>query len=136
MLDYFFINLMIYILFTPSIQIREILNRIFDPKDIFSVFPTSSFLSNIKLFKNLEFLRQQAFLALGEEEDSEWSVVLQIIKNQGATVFASKIEDLLQNGYAGEFTQICGQAFKKTAPCVLFGFTLEELLKQNNILSR
>ena len=127
---------MIYILFTPSIQIQEIVDRIFDPKDIFSVFPTSSFLSDIKLFKNLEFLRQQACLALGEEEDSEWSVVLQKIKSQGATVFASKIEDLSQNGYAGEFTQICGQAFKKTAPCVLFGYTLEELLKQINLLSR
>ena len=73
---------------------------------------------------------------MGEEEDSKWSVVLQKIKNQVATVFASKIEDLSQNGYAREFTQICAQAFKKTAPCVLFGFTLEELLKQINIWSR
>ncbi len=61
---------------------------------------------------------------MGEEEDSEWSVVLKKIKNQGATVVASKIEDLSLNGYVGEFTQICGQAFKKIAPCVLFGFTL------------
>ena len=127
---------MLNIWFTPSIQIEGNVNRIFDPKDIFSVFPTSSFLSDIKLYKNLEFLRQQACLALGEEEDSEWSVVLQKIKNQGATFFASKIEDLSLNGYAGEFTQICGQAFKKTAPCILFGFTLEELLKQINIFSK
>ena len=73
--------------------------RIFDPTHIFNIFPTSLFLSGIKLlFKNLEFLRENSCSAMVEEENFEWSEVLKQIKKKDAIVFACKIEDLLMIG--------------------------------------
>jgi hypothetical protein len=60
---------MIYFWFMTLIKIQGIVDRILNPTNIFSNFPTSSFLSNIKLFTNFEFLREKACLALSDEEN-------------------------------------------------------------------
>ena len=68
--------------------------------------------------------------------EADWDDVLEKIKMRGATLFVSKIQDLSVNGYAGEFTSICGQAFKKNGPCELFGLTLERLIDEINAYPR